>query len=107
VKRSQARKKCERMPGLLLREASAAVTRQQTGNIDDEKMTPPLQWQEDDDVMPPLHDRSGYESDSSEDVGETATGRIKVAFKGLAAPRMLSTQPVTGASKKRHRLENK
>ena len=83
------------------------MARQQKGNVDDEKMPPSLQWQEDDDVMPPLHDRDGYDSDSLEDEEETATGRIKVAFKGLAAPQLLSTQPVTDASKEIHRLENK
>ena len=66
-----------------------------------------VKWQVDDEVMPPLRDRDDGDSDSSDDEDNETIGAIKVGLEGLAAPHLLSNQPVTGASKERHRFENK
>ena len=46
------------------------------------------EWQEDDEVMPPLRDRDDYDSDSSDDEDETSSA-IKVGLGGSAAPYLL------------------
>jgi len=81
---------------------SRSTTRQQTPAV-----PRVAEWQEDNDVMPPMQDRDNYDSDSVDNEEDEATSAIRVKLGGLAAPRLLSNQPVTGASKERHCLENK
>ena len=57
--------------------------------------------------MLPLRHRDDNDRDSSDNEDDETNSSVKIGLEGLAALCLLSKQPVTGASKERHRLENK